>query len=73
MNNWIEKTMITLIAAIILGISAWTCSAVANLQQTLPATYATKSEVNRTEDIIQSRLTRMEGRIIAEIKSLKPE
>lgn len=73
MTTWIEKLVISVITFIILGLSAWTCGALSTLQQELPATYATKMELHRSEDIIESRLTRMETRIINEIKSINKE
>lgn len=73
MTSWTEKLVITIITFIILGLSAWTCSALSTLQQELPSIYATKSELHRSEDIIENRLTRMETRIIGEIRNLKSE
>jgi hypothetical protein len=73
MTTWTEKLVISIITFIILGLSAWTCGALSTLQQELPAIYATKSELHRSEDIIENRLTRMENRIIGEIRNLKSE
>ena len=70
MNNWTEKLVISIITFIILGLSAWTCGALNSLQQELPAIYATKSELHRSEDVIENRLTRMEGRILHAIKNI---
>ena len=68
MTTFTEKLILTVIASIILSLSAWTCSAISNLKTELPTTYATKAELNRAEDFIESRLSRMACRIITAIQ-----
>lgn len=37
MTSWTEKLVISIITFIIIGLSTWTCGALATLQQELPA------------------------------------